>query len=187
MGDGSHTRTGYSMKKYINPDNDGINNYDWTNFIYIRYAEVLLSLIHIYQWRIGLLGGRGRYPLQGRQPSFCQHPSWTVSYTHLFLFQQDSGFFIFLLQLFQRFFHVLTSFADKIKNCLLYTSSRFLLPAHGFRPRPWQLRGRLFFQLECSEVRRSAPQGLSLIHIYSFRSFRINFYFVLLYSACGWL
>jgi len=26
MGDGSHTRTGYSMKKYINPDNDGINN-----------------------------------------------------------------------------------------------------------------------------------------------------------------
>lgn len=43
MGDGSHTRTGYSMKKYINPDNDGINNYDWTNFIYIRYAEVLLT------------------------------------------------------------------------------------------------------------------------------------------------
>ena len=31
------------MKKYINPDNDGINNYDWTNFIYIRYAEVLLT------------------------------------------------------------------------------------------------------------------------------------------------
>ena len=28
---------------YINPDNDGINNYDWTNFIYIRYAEVLLT------------------------------------------------------------------------------------------------------------------------------------------------
>lgn len=43
MGDGSHTRTGYSMRKYINPDNDGINNYDWTNFIYIRYAEVLLT------------------------------------------------------------------------------------------------------------------------------------------------
>lgn len=43
MGDGSHTRTGYSIKKYINPDNDGINNYDWTNFIYIRYAEVLLT------------------------------------------------------------------------------------------------------------------------------------------------
>ena len=35
--------TRYSMKKYINPDNDGINNYDWTNFIYIRYAEVLLT------------------------------------------------------------------------------------------------------------------------------------------------
>jgi hypothetical protein len=31
------------MRKYINPDNDGINNYDWTNFIYIRYAEVLLT------------------------------------------------------------------------------------------------------------------------------------------------
>lgn len=43
MGDGSHTRTGYAMRKYINPDNDGINNYDWTNFIYIRYAEVLLT------------------------------------------------------------------------------------------------------------------------------------------------
>lgn len=43
MGDGSHTRTGYSMRKYINPDNYGINNYDWTNFIYIRYAEVLLT------------------------------------------------------------------------------------------------------------------------------------------------
>ena len=43
MGDGSHTRTGYSMRKYINPDNYGIQNYDWTNFIYIRYAEVLLT------------------------------------------------------------------------------------------------------------------------------------------------
>ncbi|HCN53762.1 MAG TPA: RagB/SusD family nutrient uptake outer membrane protein [Prevotella sp.] len=43
LGDGNHTRTGYCMRKYINPDNDGINNYDWTNFIYIRYAEVLLT------------------------------------------------------------------------------------------------------------------------------------------------
>ena len=43
MGDGNHTRTGYSMRKYINPDNYGIQNYDWTNFIYIRYAEVLLT------------------------------------------------------------------------------------------------------------------------------------------------
>lgn len=43
MGDGSHTRTGYSMRKYINPDNYGIEDYDWTNFIYIRYAEVLLT------------------------------------------------------------------------------------------------------------------------------------------------
>lgn len=43
MGDGSHTRTGYCMRKYINPDNYQIQNYDWTNFIYIRYAEVLLT------------------------------------------------------------------------------------------------------------------------------------------------
>ncbi len=33
-----------------------------------------------------------------------------------FPFQQDSGFFIFLFQLFQRFFHVLTSFTYKIKK-----------------------------------------------------------------------
>lgn len=44
MGDGSHTRTGYSMRKYIIPDNFGwFYYYDWTNFIYIRYAEVLLT------------------------------------------------------------------------------------------------------------------------------------------------
>ena len=43
IGDGNHTRTGYCMRKYMNPENDGINNYDWTNFIYIRYAEVLLT------------------------------------------------------------------------------------------------------------------------------------------------
>ena len=44
MGDGSHTRTGYSMCKYINPDDFGwFYYYDWTNFIYIRYAEVLLT------------------------------------------------------------------------------------------------------------------------------------------------
>lgn len=43
MGDGNHTRTGYCMRKYINPDNYGIPWYDWTNFIYIRYAEVLLT------------------------------------------------------------------------------------------------------------------------------------------------
>ena len=44
MGDGSHTRTGYSMRKYINPEDFGwFYYYDWTNFIYIRYAEVLLT------------------------------------------------------------------------------------------------------------------------------------------------
>lgn len=43
IGDGNHTRTGYSMRKYMNPENDGINDYDWTNFIFIRYAEVLLT------------------------------------------------------------------------------------------------------------------------------------------------
>lgn len=43
MGDGSHTRTGYSMRKYLNPEDYGINEYGNTNFIYIRYAEVLLT------------------------------------------------------------------------------------------------------------------------------------------------
>lgn len=43
MGDGSHTRTGYTMRKYINPDNFGLRDWDWTNFIFIRYAEVLLT------------------------------------------------------------------------------------------------------------------------------------------------
>lgn len=43
MGDGNSTRTGYTMRKYINPKNDGNNEYGWTNFIYIRYAEILLT------------------------------------------------------------------------------------------------------------------------------------------------
>ena len=43
MGDGSHTRTGYSMRKYINEENIGNNEYGWINFIYLRYAEVLLT------------------------------------------------------------------------------------------------------------------------------------------------
>lgn len=43
MGDGSHTRTGYSMRKYLNPEDYGINEYGNTNFIYMRYAEVLLT------------------------------------------------------------------------------------------------------------------------------------------------
>lgn len=43
MGDGSHTRTGYSLRKYLNPEDYGINEWGNTNFIYIRYAEVLLT------------------------------------------------------------------------------------------------------------------------------------------------
>lgn len=42
VGDGNSTRTGYSIRKYINPANDGMNYPGWTNFIYIRYAEILL-------------------------------------------------------------------------------------------------------------------------------------------------
>lgn len=47
MGDGSYICIGYSMKKYINLDNDGINNYDWINFIYICYVEVLLIFVEV--------------------------------------------------------------------------------------------------------------------------------------------
>ena len=43
MGNGNATRTGYSMRKYVNPKNDGNNEYGWTNFIYIRYADILLT------------------------------------------------------------------------------------------------------------------------------------------------
>lgn len=43
MGDGNHTRTGYCMRKYLNPEDYGIQEYGNTNFIYIRYAEVLLT------------------------------------------------------------------------------------------------------------------------------------------------
>ena len=32
-----------SMRKYVNPKNDGNNEYGWTNFIYIRYADILLT------------------------------------------------------------------------------------------------------------------------------------------------
>lgn len=38
------TRTGYYLRKYLNPDNGGGGLGDtWTNFILIRYAEVLLT------------------------------------------------------------------------------------------------------------------------------------------------
>lgn len=43
MGDGNCTRTGYTMRKYINPKIDGNAAYGWTNFIYIRYADILLT------------------------------------------------------------------------------------------------------------------------------------------------
>lgn len=43
LGNGNCTRTGYTMRKYINPDNFGNNEYGWINFIYLRYAEVLLT------------------------------------------------------------------------------------------------------------------------------------------------
>lgn len=42
-GSANATRTGYTFRKYINPDNDGCTRPGWTNFIYMRYAEILLS------------------------------------------------------------------------------------------------------------------------------------------------
>ena len=42
MGNGNATRTGYTMRKYINPKNAGNEHYGWTNFILFRYAEILL-------------------------------------------------------------------------------------------------------------------------------------------------
>ena len=43
MGDGSHTRTGYTMRKYLDPNEFPFRRRTETNFIYIRYAEVLLT------------------------------------------------------------------------------------------------------------------------------------------------
>lgn len=42
-GSANATRTGYNFRKYINPKNDGCTKPGWTNFIYMRYAEILLS------------------------------------------------------------------------------------------------------------------------------------------------
>lgn len=53
MGDGSHTRTGYSMRKYLNPEDFGINEYGQTNFIYIRYAEMLLTYAEAHNELVG--------------------------------------------------------------------------------------------------------------------------------------
>ena len=42
MGNGNATRTGYTMRKYINPKNVGNEYPGWINYILFRYAEVLL-------------------------------------------------------------------------------------------------------------------------------------------------
>ncbi len=41
------------MRKYINPKNDGQNEYGWTNFIFIRYAEVLLTYAEARNEQLG--------------------------------------------------------------------------------------------------------------------------------------
>lgn len=42
IGKSNSTRTGYTFAKYINEKNAGMNDYGWTNFIYLRYADILL-------------------------------------------------------------------------------------------------------------------------------------------------
>lgn len=42
IGSGNATRTGYCIRKYINPNNPGCIKGSWTNFIYLRYADILL-------------------------------------------------------------------------------------------------------------------------------------------------
>lgn len=41
IGSGNATRTGYCLRKYVNPDNMTVKG-SWTNFIYMRYADILL-------------------------------------------------------------------------------------------------------------------------------------------------
>lgn len=43
LGSANATRTGYSLRKYLDEANDGCTQGSWSNFIYIRYAEVLLT------------------------------------------------------------------------------------------------------------------------------------------------
>ncbi len=43
IGSGNATRTGYCLHKYLDPAIDGNTQRSWTNFIYIRYAEILLT------------------------------------------------------------------------------------------------------------------------------------------------
>ena len=43
IGSGNATRTGYCLHKYLDPAIDGNTQRSWSNFIYIRYAEILLT------------------------------------------------------------------------------------------------------------------------------------------------
>lgn len=43
LGASNATRTGYCLHKWIDPNNDGVTEGSWGNFIYIRYAEILLT------------------------------------------------------------------------------------------------------------------------------------------------
>lgn len=53
MGDGSHTRTGYTMRKYIDPGDYPLWRWGQTNFIYLRYAEVLLTYAEARNENVG--------------------------------------------------------------------------------------------------------------------------------------
>lgn len=53
MGDGSHTRTGYTMRKYLDPNEFPFRRRTETNFIYIRYAEVLLTYAEARNENVG--------------------------------------------------------------------------------------------------------------------------------------
>lgn len=53
IGKANSTRTGYTYSKYINPENAGMTYDGWTNFIYIRYADILL----MYAYAQNELGG----------------------------------------------------------------------------------------------------------------------------------
>lgn len=43
LGASNATRTGYCLHKWIDPNNDGCTQGSWGNYIYIRYAEILLT------------------------------------------------------------------------------------------------------------------------------------------------
>lgn len=54
LGSANATRTGYSLHKYIDEANDGCTQGSWTNFIYIRYAEILLTYAEAHTRASGL-------------------------------------------------------------------------------------------------------------------------------------